>query len=319
MTPSPELSIVVCVLNEEESIALFLERILTILEECVSSYEILFVNDGSTDATFSILEKLAADENNSIRLLNLSRNFGKDVALTAGLDYAQGAAVVPMDVDLQDPPELITQMVEKWRQGAHSVVAVRADRSDDNPIKRNTANVFYRLMARMSKIHIPQNAGDFRLIDRKVLNILKGMPERSRFMKGLFAFPGFSTEYIYFHRPPRAAGESKWNYWKLWNFALDGIFSFSTVPLRIWSYLGVFVAVVAVFYLCFIIFRTMILGADVPGYASLISVMLFFNAIVLIGIGILGEYIGRIFEEVKKRPLYVIEGLYGDKKNDQNS
>lgn len=310
MIENPELSIVVCVLNEEESIPLFLERIVPVLKSTVRSYEIIFVNDGSTDSTFDVLQALVQDETNYIRLVNLSRNFGKDVALTAGLDHVTGQAVVPMDVDLQDPPELIVEMVKKWREGADSVVAVRSDRSDDNLVKRKTANIFYRMIGGISKIEIPRNAGDFRLIDRRVLKILRQMPERTRFMKGLFAFPGFKTEFVYFQRPKRLVGETKWNYWKLWNFALDGIFSFSTVPLRIWSYLGVGVALLAFVYLGYIVFRTIVQGVDVPGYASLISITLFFNAIVLIGIGVLGEYIGRIFEEVKSRPLYVVEGVY---------
>lgn len=310
MVINPELSIVVCVLNEEESIDIFLDAITPVLEQAVSSYEILFVNDGSTDRTFDILQQKAQDPASPVRLVNLSRNFGKDVALTAGLDNVKGQAVIPMDVDLQDPPALITEMVEKWRQGANSVVAVRSDRSDDNFVKRRTANAFYRLIGRISKVDIPQNAGDFRLIDQKVLDVVKRMPEKARFMKGLFAFPGFKTEYVYFQRPQRVAGETKWNYWKLWNFALDGILGFSTAPLRIWSYLGAFVALSAFIYMGYTIFKTLVLGVDVPGYASMITLILFFSAINLIGIGILGEYIGRIFEEVKSRPLYVIEGIY---------
>ncbi|WP_232525302.1 glycosyltransferase family 2 protein [Motilimonas pumila] len=310
MVINPELSIVVCVLNEEESIDIFLDAVTPVLEQAVSSYEILFVNDGSTDRTFDILQQKAQDPSSSVRLVNLSRNFGKDVALTAGLDNVKGQAVIPMDVDLQDPPALITEMVEKWRQGANSVVAVRSDRSDDNFVKRRTANAFYRLIGRISKVDIPQNAGDFRLIDQKVLEVVKRMPEKARFMKGLFAFPGFKTEYVYFQRPQRVAGETKWNYWKLWNFALDGILGFSTAPLRIWSYLGAFVALSAFAYMGYTIFKTLVLGVDVPGYASMITLILFFSAINLIGIGILGEYIGRIFEEVKSRPLYVIEGIY---------
>ncbi len=310
MVINPELSVVVCVLNEEESIDLFLDTLTPILKQCVSSYEIVFVNDGSTDKTFDILHEKAMQPDSHIRLVNLSRNFGKDVALTAGLDNVRGQAVIPMDVDLQDPPELITEMVAKWRQGANSVVAVRSDRRDDNYVKRKTAMAFYRLIGRISKVDIPQNAGDFRLIDQKVLEVVRRMPEKARFMKGLFAFPGFKTEYVYFHRPQRAAGETKWNYWKLWNFALDGILGFSTAPLRIWSYLGGLVAVIAFIYIAFTIFKTLVLGVDVPGYASLITLILFFSAINLIGIGILGEYIGRIFEEVKSRPLYVIEGIY---------
>jgi glycosyltransferase involved in cell wall biosynthesis len=312
MIINPELSIVVCVLNEEESIDLFLNAVIPFIEKSVNSYEIVFVNDGSTDRTLEIIQARIADPASHIKLVNLSRNFGKDTALTAGLDYAKGQAVIPMDVDLQDPPELMPEMVKKWREGADSVIAVRKDRSDDSLVKRKTATAFYKVIGRMSKVDMPQNAGDYRLIDRKVVDVLQKMPEKARFMKGLFAFPGFSKDYVYYSRPARVAGTTKWNYWKLWNFALDGIFSFSTAPLRIWTYAGMGVGLVSLIYLTFIIVKTLIWGVDVPGYASLITLILFFSSLNLIGIGVLGEYIGRIFEEVKNRPLYVIEGYYGD-------
>lgn len=312
MIINPELSIVVCVLNEEESIDLFLNAVIPFIEKSVNSYEIVFVNDGSTDRTLELIQARVADPTSHIKLVNLSRNFGKDTALTAGLDYAKGQAVIPMDVDLQDPPELIPEMVKKWREGADSVIAVRKDRSDDGLVKRKTATAFYKVIGRMSKVDMPQNAGDYRLIDRKVVDVLQKMPEKSRFMKGLFAFPGLSKDYVYYSRPARVAGTTKWNYWKLWNFALDGIFSFSTAPLRIWTYAGIGVGLASLTYLAFIIVKTLILGVDVPGYASLITLILFFSSLNLIGIGVLGEYIGRIFEEVKNRPLYIIEGYYGD-------
>jgi glycosyltransferase involved in cell wall biosynthesis len=312
MIINPELSIVVCVLNEEESIDLFLNAVIPFIEKSVNSYEIVFVNDGSTDRTLEIIQARIADPASHIKLVNLSRNFGKDTALTAGLDYAKGQAVIPMDVDLQDPPELMPEMVKKWREGADSVIAVRKDRSDDSLVKRKTATAFYKVIGRMSKVDMPQNAGDYRLIDRKVVDVLQKMPEKARFMKGLFAFPGFSKDYVYYSRPARVAGTTKWNYWKLWNFALDGIFSFSTAPLRIWTYAGMGVGLASLIYLTFIIVKTLIWGVDVPGYASLITLILFFSSLNLIGIGVLGEYIGRIFEEVKNRPLYVIEGYYGD-------
>ena len=315
MTINPELSIVVCVLNEEESISLFLDAVTPYIEKCVHSYEIVFVNDGSTDNTFDIIKGHVADPASHVKLVNLSRNFGKDTALTAGLDYAKGQAVIPMDVDLQDPPDLIPEMVKKWREGADSVIAVRKDRSDDGLVKRKTANAFYKIIGRMSNIDMPQNAGDYRLIDRKVVEVLQKMPEKARFMKGLFAFPGFSKDYVYYSRPARVAGTTKWNYWKLWNFALDGIFSFSTAPLRIWTYAGIIVGLASLSYLAFIIIKTLIFGVDVPGYASLITLILFFSSLNLIGIGVLGEYIGRIFEEVKNRPLYIVEGHYGDEES----
>ncbi|WP_022942803.1 glycosyltransferase family 2 protein [Psychromonas hadalis] len=317
MVINPELSIVVCVLNEQESIDLFLDAVTPFIEQAVNSYEIIFVNDGSTDRTLEIIKQRVADPALHIKLVNLSRNFGKDTALTAGLDYAKGQAVIPMDVDLQDPPELIPEMVKKWREGADSVIAVRKDRSDDSLVKRKTATAFYKIIGRMSKVDMPQNAGDYRLIDRKVVDVLQRMPEKARFMKGLFAFPGFSKDYVYYSRPARVAGTTKWNYWKLWNFALDGIFSFSTAPLRIWTYAGVCVGLLSLIYLTFVIAKTLIFGVDVPGYASMITLILFFSSLNLIGIGVLGEYIGRIFEEVKNRPLYVIEGYYGDDSSDE--
>ncbi|PKF61961.1 glycosyltransferase [Psychromonas sp. psych-6C06] len=317
MVVNPELSIVVCVLNEEESIDLFLDAVTPFIEQSVNSYEIVFVNDGSTDRTLEIIKERVADPERHVKLVNLSRNFGKDTALTAGLDYAKGQAVIPMDVDLQDPPDLIPEMVKKWREGADSVIAVRKDRSDDGIVKRKTATAFYKIIGRMSKVDMPQNAGDYRLVDRKVVDVLQKMPEKARFMKGLFAFPGFTKDYVYYSRPARVAGTTKWNYWKLWNFALDGIFSFSTAPLRIWTYAGVCVGFASLAYLTFVIIKTLVFGVDVPGYASLITLILFFSSLNLIGIGVLGEYIGRIFEEVKNRPLYVIEGYYGHEEQDQ--
>ncbi|MFV0477746.1 MAG: glycosyltransferase family 2 protein [Parahaliea sp.] len=306
----PELSILVCVLNEQDAIALFLDRLIPVIKSATQSYEIVFVNDGSTDQTLNILYEKCSVKDNHIRIINLSRNFGKDIAMTAGLDHVKGQAVIPMDVDLQDPPELIIDMLKLWKKGADTVIAIRSDRNNDSFIKQKTAVVFYKLIQKMSSIKIPQNAGDFRLIDQKLLNVIRRMPERSRFMKGIFSFPGFKSEHVYYSRPPRSTGRSKWGFWKLWNFALDGIFNFSTVPLRIWTYMGVLLALLSTSYAVYIFFKTMILGVDVPGYASLICAILFSSAINLIGLGIIGEYIGRIFEEVKNRPLYVIESLY---------
>lgn len=319
MIINPELSLVVCVLNEEESIELFIDAVTPYLEQSVNSYEIIFVNDGSTDSTLDIIKQKVNDPTSHIKLVNLSRNFGKDTALTAGLDYAKGQAVIPMDVDLQDPPDLIPEMVKKWREGADSVIAIRQDRSDDGLVKRKTAGAFYKTISRMSKVEMPKNAGDYRLIDRRVVEVLKNMPEKARFMKGLFSFPGFSKDFVYYSRPARVAGTTKWNYWKLWNFALDGIFSFSTIPLRIWTYAGLLIGLISFIYLAFIVIKTLVLGVDVPGYASLITLILFFSSLNLIGIGVLGEYIGRIFEEVKNRPLYVIEGYYDGKETDSQN
>ncbi len=311
MAPSVEVSVVVCVFNEEETISIFLETITPILEKNTESYELLFVNDGSTDRSLEMLISQTRLRDSKVTVVNLSRNFGKDIALSAGLKQAKGKAVIPIDVDLQDPPDLIVEMLKKWRDGADSVIAIRADRSDDSLFKRKSASMFYKLIAKLSTVEIHHNAGDFRLMDRKVVNVVNSMPERSRFMKGIFSYPGFAVETIEFKRQARVAGNTKWNYWRLWNFALDGIFSFSNVPLKIWTYIGMVMAIGSFLYMLAVILKTLVFGVDVPGYASLLSVMLFFNGITMIGIGVLGEYIGRIFDEVKNRPLYVIEGIYG--------
>ncbi len=310
MAPSVEVSVVVCVFNEEETISIFLETITPILEKNTESYELLFVNDGSTDRSLEMLISQTRLRDSKVTVVNLSRNFGKDIALSAGLKQAKGKAVIPIDVDLQDPPDLIVEMLKKWRDGADSVIAIRADRSDDSLFKRKSASMFYKLIAKLSTVEIHHNAGDFRLMDRKVVNVVNSMPERSRFMKGIFSYPGFAVETIEFKRQARVAGNTKWNYWRLWNFALDGIFSFSNVPLKIWTYIGMVMAIGSFLYMLAVILKTLVFGVDVPGYASLLSVMLFFNGITMIGIGVLGEYIGRIFDEVKNRPLYVIEGIY---------
>lgn len=306
----PTLSIVVPMYNEEDAMAGFFERVQPVLESITKSYEIICVNDGSRDFTLARLRDWAARDAR-IKVINLSRNFGKEIALSAGLDHATGDAVIPIDADLQDPPEVIPEMVEKWRAGAKLVLARRRDRSSDGWLKRTTANGAYWLFSKMSKPRIPQNVGDFRLMDRVVVDAIKRLPERSRFMKGLFAWVGYEPDVVEYDRESRVAGETKWNYWKLWNFALDGITSFSSLPLRIWSYLGFGVSLLAMAYLAWTIAKTLIFGLDVPGYASLMSVILFFNGISLIGIGVLGEYLGRIFIEVKARPLYLVSETIG--------
>ena len=299
------ISIIVPVYNEQESIALFLEKTLEILLKTGEEFELLFVNDGSSDNTLSVLKQAAVEEN-SIRIIDLSRNFGKEAALTAGLDLASGDVVIPIDVDLQDPPELILDFVAKWREGYDVVNGVRVDRSTDTALKRNSSKGFYRLFNRLSQTTLPENVGDFRLMDRQVIEAIKRMPERNRFMKGIFAWVGFKTCEIPYVRPQRVAGATSWNYWKLWNFALDGMFGYSTAPLRIWTYAGFLLALLSILYGLFIIVKTIVFGIDVPGYASLISVILFLSGIQIISLGVIGEYIGRIFLEVKKRPVYLI-------------
>jgi glycosyltransferase involved in cell wall biosynthesis len=291
--------------NEEESLAVFFKRLLPVLVSAGEPFEIVCVNDGSRDAT---LERLftARKLEPRIRILNLSRNFGKEAALTCGIDHAIGDAVIPIDADLQDPPELIIEMLQLWRQGFDVVLAQRTDPSADHFLKRKTAEWFYRLHNAISDSVIPSNVGDFRLMDRKVVEALKALPERRRFMKGLFAWVGFRQAVIPYSREARQAGASKFSGWHLWNFALEGITSFSTAPLRIWTYLGLFIALLAFTYGSFIVGRVLLLGRDMPGYASLITVVLFLGGIQLIGLGVLGEYLGRIYLETKGRPVYIV-------------
>lgn len=304
------LSIVVPMYNEETMIGIFFERIIPILEDITPDYEIICVDDGSDDETFPLLRK-AHDKNPKIKIVNLSRNFGKELALTAGIDHAAGQAVVPLDADLQDPPELIGELVEKWREGYDMVLAKRVDRSSDSATKRFTARLFYRLVGRISEVPIPENVGDFRLMDRRVVDALAMMPERTRFMKGMFAWLGFKQATVPYTRAPRAAGTTKWHFMPLWNFALQGIVSFTDFPLKIWSYIGILCALGSLGYGAFIVLRTLSVGVDVPGYASLIAVILFFNGLIMMSLGIMGEYMARLFIEVKRRPLYLVRDAVG--------
>jgi glycosyltransferase involved in cell wall biosynthesis len=270
----------------------------------------VFVDDGSSDNTLLQLIALTARDKR-IRVIEFSRNFGKEAAMTAGIDAARGEAVIPIDVDLQDPPSLIAQMVAAWEAGAEVVLARRIDRASDGVLKRQTASWFYRLHNRMSKTKIPENVGDFRLMDRIVVDALKKLPERQRFMKGLFAWVGFRTVALDYTRATRAAGATKFSGLALWNFALEGITSFSTLPLKIWTYLGAAGALSALAYAIFIIIRTIISGSSVAGYASLFVAVLFFGSVQLMSIGLLGEYIGRIYIETKQRPAYLVRKVHG--------
>ncbi len=304
------LSLIVPFYNEEDAIGLFAASVLPVLETLADiQWEIICVDDGSRDATLPRLLDLAAAQP-LIRVVELSRNFGKEAALTAGLEAARGDAVIPMDADLQDPPELIPQMLAAWRGGAEVVLARRADRSTDSMMKRGTAALFYRLTRSISNIELPENVGDFRLLDRTVVEALRRLPERQRFMKGLFAWLGFKTVVLDYARTTRAAGSSKFSGFKLWNFALEGFTSFSTTPLKIWTYLGAVGAVVALIYALFIMLRTLILGNEVPGYASIFVAVTFFGSVQLISIGVLGEYIGRIYMETKQRPIYLVRKFH---------
>jgi glycosyltransferase involved in cell wall biosynthesis len=306
----PLVSLVVPVFNEQEAVPVFLASVAArvILQDI--RLEIIFVNDGSTDNTLGVLLGIAASRPD-VRLVNLSRNFGKEAAMSAGLDHAEGDAVVLIDVDLQDPPELIGVFLEHWRQGYDIAYGLRTSRSGDSRFKAVTAGAFYAWFNRISETPIPANVGDFRLLDRRVVQAMRQLPERGRFMKGLFAWVGFPSIGIPFERPPRAAGTSSWNYWRLWNFALEGFVSFSTAPLKIWTYLGGLLACGAMAYAVIILVRVLLVGIDVPGYASLLLVMLAGTALNLISLGMIGEYVGRLFVETKRRPVYLVEGLYG--------
>jgi len=296
--------------NEAAAVAPFFSRVVPVLESLRLPFEIICVNDGSQDATLEHLLAAHAHDDRIV-VIDLSRNFGKEAALTAAIDYARGDAVIPIDADLQDPPELIAALVSKWQEGYELVVARRSNRDSDRMLKRLSAAWFYRLHNAICEIELPRNAGDFRLMDRRVIDALKRLPERRRFMKGLFAWVGFHSAIVEYARRPRAAGRSKFSGARLWNLALEGITSFSTVPLRLWTYLGSAVAMASFLYASFIVLRTLILGIELPGYASLLSVMLFLGGVQLIGIGVLGEYIGGIYGEVKQRPVYIVRDIHG--------
>lgn len=311
MDKRPKISIVAPFFNEGDGVRLFYEAIRPMLDSMPDiDFEVVCVDDGSRDDTLAKLILVSAQDER-FRVIELSRNFGKEAALTAGIDASTGDAVIPIDADLQDPPELIPKMIGEWARGAEVVLARRVDRSSDSFLKRKTAEGFYRLHNRLSTIQIPENVGDFRLIDRVVVDALKQLPERHRFMKGLFAWVGFKTVTLDYTRSPRVAGTTKFSGWKLWNFALEGITSFSAAPLKLWSYIGGIGALATVSYAIFVVARTLLYGVDVPGYASLLVAVLFFGSLQLIGLGMLGEYIGRIYIESKHRPLYLIRKQYG--------
>lgn len=309
------VSIVAPFFNEEESVELFYGAICTVFEHADFAFEMVCVDDGSTDETLNRLVALV-ERDPRIRVVELSRNFGKESALTAGIDAARGDAIVPIDADLQDPPQLILLMINEWQGGADVVLARRTDRSADSFMKRKSAEMFYRFYNTFSNVKIPSNVGDFRLMDRAAVDALKQLPERQRFMKGLFAWVGFRTVMLDYTRNPRAAGLTKFSGWKLWNFALEGLTSFSSLPLKVWSYLGAIGAILTFVYAAFIILRTLIHGVDIPGYASILVAILFFGSLQLISVGVLGEYMGRIYMETKQRPLYLVRREYESKKDD---
>lgn len=308
------ITLIIPVYNEQESIEIFYKTMLPFMACEPYEFELLFVDDGSLDDTLAAIRCLH-EQDARVKAVSLSRNFGKEYALTAGLQYASGDAVIPMDVDLQDPPELLPVFLRHWEQGADMVIGIRENRNSDGLIKRWCAAMFYKVFRRMTHNMVEDNAGDYRLMSRRIVDELLRLPESVRFNKGLYGWVGFERVTVPYTRPERAAGTSKWPGWKLWNFALDGITSFSTLPLRLWSYLGGGIALIGFVYAMLILMRTFIYGVDVPGYASLMIVVLTLGGLILISLGIIGEYLGRIFEEVKRRPLFVVRETIGLKNN----
>jgi polyisoprenyl-phosphate glycosyltransferase len=304
------VSIVAPFFNEEEGVEIFYREICAVFAQIPEfAFEAVCVDDGSTDET---LKKLIAlvERDQRVRVIELSRNFGKEAALTAGIDVSTGDAIIPIDADLQDPPEMILTMIAQWQLGADVVLARRSDRSSDSFLKRKSAEMFYRFYNFFSAVKIPDNVGDFRLMSRAVVDALKQLPERQRFMKGLFAWVGFRTVTLDYTRSARVTGSTKFSGWKLWNFALEGLTSFSSLPLKVWSYLGGIGAILTFLYAAFIVLRTLIHGVDIPGYASILVAILFFGSLQLISVGVLGEYMGRIYMETKRRPIYLIRHSY---------
>lgn len=312
------LSIVVPAYDEEEVLPEFHKRISNALAALKISYEVIYVNDGSRDRTMDVLRSLYAADNRVV-VVSLSRNFGKENALTAGLEHVRGEAAVVIDADLQDPPELIGALIEEWRAGFDVVYARRTRRDGETPLKRLTAHLFYRVMRKVSRVNIPEDAGDFRLLSRRAVDALHGLREQHRFMKGMFAWIGFPQKAVDYTRDPRFAGETKWNYWSLWNFALEGITSFTIAPLKIATYFGFAIAALAFGYAAFIIYKTIMFGDPVQGYPSMMVVVLLLGGVQLVFIGVLGEYLGRTFDEVKRRPLYLIGELLRDAETSASS
>lgn len=304
------ISIVIPCYNEEASLDRLVDRLDKAIDAVpAAAFEIVFVNDGSTDATLQRLLELQRERTDLV-VVDLSRNFGKEAALSAGISTASGEAVIPMDADLQDPPELVAELVRHWREGAEVVVARRSNRSADSILKRTSARAFYRVHNAISEVPIPDDVGDFRLMDRCAVDVLNSLPESRRFMKGLFSWVGFRTASVEYVREARSTGTSRFDAWRLWNLAVEGITSFSLVPLRMWSYVGASVAVFSLFWGTWILVRTLVQGRDVPGYASIIVAVLFLGGLQLIGIGIIGEYVGRTYLESKRRPAFVVRKVY---------
>jgi glycosyltransferase involved in cell wall biosynthesis len=300
------LSVVVPVYNESAVLQAFHQRLAAVLDKLDLASEVLYVNDGSTDDSLAVMMQLR-DGDNRVGVINLSRNFGKELAMTAGFHQASGDAVVVIDSDLQDPPELIVDFVREWRAGYDVVYGRRISRDGETAMKKFTAFLFYRIIQNVSRVRIPVDTGDFRLMSRRAVDALNKLREQHRFMKGLFAWIGYREKAVTYQRDQRFAGKSSFNYWKLWNFALEGVTSFTTAPLKFATYIGVMIATGAFIYGVVIIYKTMVYGNPVAGYPSLMVVMLFLGGIQLVGLGIVGEYLGRMFDETKRRPLYLIQ------------
>ena len=303
------LSVIVPVFNESAVLVDFHRQMSAVMIETGSDYELIYIDDGSSDNSVDQLNQIRKSDAH-VALIELSRNFGKEIALSAGLDHARGEAIIIIDADLQDPPDVVHTFLEEWRSGYDVVYGRRTDRRGESRAKKLTAKWFYRTLNYLSDVEIPEDVGDFRLLSRRAVDALISLPERHRYMKGLYAWIGYPQKSVPYVREPREAGESKWSYWRLWNFALEGITSFSDVPLKVATYVGVFTSSVAFLYGLFLLVRTLIWGNPVPGYPSLIIVMLFLGGVQLICLGIIGEYLARTFQESKGRALYFVKGYH---------
>lgn len=307
------ISIMIPAYNEEDVLEQLYEK-LTFVIEAIPNYdfELLFINDGSKDRTLEIIKEMR-ETDHRISYVDLSRNFGKEIGMMAGFDYAKGDAVIIIDADLQDPPELIPEMIKYWEQGYDDVFAKRKSRAGETWMKKWTAKTFYRVLQKITKIPVQENTGDFRLLDRRCIEALRTLRETQRYTKGMFSWIGYNKKEILFDRNPRAAGETKWNYKKLMDLAIEGITSFTTAPLRLSTYFGFAISFCAFIYMIFIIVKTLVVGEMVQGYPSLMTVMLFLGGIQLISLGIIGEYLGKIFTETKRRPLYFVDEYNNEK------
>lgn len=303
------LSLIVPCYNEGNNIDAFFEAVTPVLESTQKTFEVVCINDGSKDDTLEALRDMQARDSRIV-IIDLSRNFGKEAALTAGLEHARGQVVIPIDADLQHPPELILEMIQKWEEGYKMVTTTIKKRNNKSFIVNFLSNLFYRLVNRYADVPIPKNTGDYRLMDREVVDAIRALPERNRFMKGIFAWVGFKQTTIMFELQKRHAGKTKWSFFKLWTLALDGFCSLTSFPLKIWTYIGLLIASFTLFYAFIVILKTLLFGVDVPGYASLIVAVLFLGSIQLISLGVIGEYISRIYEETKRRPIYIKNKVY---------